>query len=557
MAEDIAARGLTVVRDDEGLLPLDREQDWLLVQLFDSLHRYDRGPTRGKAILAEMSGLGFGKLKGLALHANAEADVAELAAQTIAGNKRVILAMHVGVRSYAGKVGLPSVFDPVMDALGQVPHLVSVSFGSPYLIPERAKVGEESLPDTYICAYASCPPTEVAVARLLAGRAGATGRLPVSIPGVAPAGAGLMVLPERAPLRGDPVQEGVDPGLGDEISKLLVAAVAERIFPGAVCLVARNGRVLFEVAAGSESYAAEAPVVRTDTLYDLASLTKVCATTPVILALVDQGVLQLDDPVQRWVPEFAGPNKEQVQIRHLLAHSGGLKSYVRYFRTLSGKDELLAAAGSEELGSEPGSGVTYSDLGFMLLMAVAEAATRESFPDLAQRLVFDPLEMSQAAFAPTTAAPLVAAPTEKVPATDTFKRGYVHDENAFAMGGVSGHAGLFATAEDIARFGIAMMAGGRGHWSRSTLEQALQSQQEVGSRRGLGFDLLREGWAGSSFGEGAFGHTGFTGTSLWCDPQSGVCVVLLTNRVHPTRENSRIRGVRAALHDLVMHCVER
>ena len=557
LADDIAARGITVVRDDEDLLPLDREQEWLLVQLFDALHPQDRGPARGDALLASMRQLGFGKLKVVAVHADADPSVAKMAAQAIAGNKRVVLAMHVGVRSYAGKVGLPAVFDPVMDALAEVPTLASVSFGSPYLITERRIVSGEPLPYTYICAYASCPPTEVAVARLLSGKAGASGRLPVAIPGLAPAGAGLTVLPEGLPTIGDPELEGVSPKLAGEISELLQDAVAERIFPGAVCSVARNGKILCQVAEGRVSYDDEASPVAWGTLYDLASLTKVCATTPVVLALVEQGKLTLEDPVQRWLPEFVGVGKEQVTIRHLLAHSSGLPPYVRYFRSLSSKEAVLAAAMAEGLKTAPGAEVTYSDIGFMLLMAVAEAATQESFADLAQRLVFVPLEMSRATFAPTEASAVQAAPTERDGVTGLVKQGYVHDENAYAMGGVSGHAGLFATAEDVTRFGVAMMAGGRGRWSRPLVEEALRPQAAIGSRRGLGLDLLRPGWAGTTFGVGAFGHTGFTGTSLWCDPQSGVCVVLLTNRVHPTRENSRIGGVRAALHDLVMDRVER
>ncbi|MFY9343073.1 MAG: serine hydrolase domain-containing protein, partial [Planctomycetota bacterium] len=369
-------------------------------------------------------------------------------------------------------------------------------------------------------------------------------------PGVAAAGDGLTVLPGEAPAL--PPAELVDAALPERLRELLQQAIAERAFPGAVCLVARHGVVVAEVAAGRLTYDAGAAPVTTATRYDLASLTKVCATTPAVLAV--EG-LSLDDPVAKWLPAFTGPGKDQVTIRHLLAHQGGLPAYERYYRTLSGKDAIVGAATREGLMSEPGSGVTYSDLGFVLLMAVVEKCTGEPFERFVQRAVFDRFGMAGAGFVATSGEPLAgSAPTERDDQRGGVVAGFVHDENAFAMGGISGHAGMFATANDVARYGVALLAGGRGVLPRGVVAQATRPSG-IGSdtTRGLGFQLLTGvNWAGSNVPPGTFGHTGFTGTSLWCCPRHDLCVVLLSNRVHPTRVNNKILAVRRAVHDLVL-----
>ena len=315
----------------------------------------------------------------------------------------------------------------------------------------------------------------------------------------------------------------------------------------------RHGEVTARVAAGKVSYDADAAPVDAATRYDLASLTKVCATTPAVLALVADGVVSLDDPVQKWVPGFVGAGKDAVTVRHLMAHQGGLPSYVRFFRSLEGREQILQAAAAEGLMLEPGTSVRYSDLGFMLLMAVVEAASGQRFEDFVAARVTGPFGMD-AGFAPTAEAPIAAAPTEQDAWRGRVVQGHVHDENAFAMGGVSGHAGLFATADGVSRYASALLAGGGEVLPRALVEAAARPagvSDDV--TRGLGFQLLRSGtWAGTEVPAGTFGHTGFTGTSLWCSPRHDVSVVLLTNRVHPTRVNSQITSARRAVHDVVM-----
>jgi CubicO group peptidase (beta-lactamase class C family) len=293
------------------------------------------------------------------------------------------------------------------------------------------------------------------------------------------------------------------------------------------------------------------------TLYDVASLTKVCATTPLALRLIAQGKLGLDTKVCTLLPEFQGPGKERVTVRHLLTHSAGLVPYVQFFKTLQGRDAIVRAACAEGLRTEPEAEVAYSDLGMILLMACLERAGGAPFADLVQREVLTPLGMGAAAFA-RSGKPCAAPPTEQCAWRGRVIAGEVHDENAFAMGGVSGHAGLFATAPDVARVGLLFLAGGGGFLPTSLARTAIRhTDLPAGSTRALGFDTFVPGGSGGSLLHAtAFGHTGFTGTSMWCDPSRDLCIVLLSNRVHKTRVNAKIARVRRALHDAVVQAME-
>ncbi|MCA8966238.1 MAG: serine hydrolase, partial [Planctomycetes bacterium] len=540
---EIAARGLTLVRDRGDNLPLRAANagSTVIVDLLDkdegALHTFAAG-------LAALSARPELRLSG----ASSADEVAEVAAK-VAAAEIVVLGLSVKVREYSGGVALPPVLRPVLKALRDDQRVVAVSFGNPYLVMQVPAI------DTYLTAFVATTTTEEAAAAVLRGQGGCTGRLPVSIPGVAAAGSGASLYANDKLVPGDLQANDVAADLPAQLRARLQAAVDDGAFPGAVCLVARRGQLLTEVAVGRLEYAADAPPVTVDTPFDLASLTKVCATTPAILRLVALGKLSLDDPVQKWLPAFAGTGKEKVTIRHLLSHCGGLPAYVRYFRTLSGKEAIVAAAAAEGLMYEPATGTTYSDLGFILLMGVVEACSGEPFAAFVQREVFDRFGMDHARFAPTAGAPVEgAAPTERDDARGGVVRGYVHDENAFAMGGVSGHAGLFATGRDVLAYGVALLGGGRGVLPRDLLDAATRPVGLVpgDSSRGLGYQLQQSGtYAGTEVPPGTFGHTGFTGTSLVCDRQNDLCIVLLTNRVHPTRVNNKITAVRRAVHDLV------
>lgn len=545
VADQIAARGLTLVRDRDGALPLPAAglaADDLVVTLVDK--------DEGQGIVFAAS-LGADAARMVRLAGDSDAATVDAAVARIAASKRIVLGLHVKVREYQGGVGVPPALRPVLAALRPEQGVIAVSFGNPYLV--------QNLPhaDAFVAAYVDTERVERAAAAALRGQAAITGRLPVTIPGVAAGGTGLTALPGRELPRTSPALADLDPALPDRLFSLLYRAVNDKAFPGAVCVVARRGAIVAEVAVGAHEFADAAPAVTPDTRYDLASLTKVCATLPAVLKLVAAGKLSLDDPVQKHVPAFVGIGKDKVTVRHLLAHQAGLPAYERYYKTTQGKAAIVAAAAAEPLMAEPGASVVYSDLGFVLLMAVVEACSGEDFAAFAQREVFAPLGMTGASFHPTAGAPALAPPTEDDPARGGVVRGFVHDENAFAMGGVSGHAGLFAGAADVARLGIALLAGGRGWLPRDVAALATKPSGIGDDRtRALGMQLLADGgYGGTKVPEGTFGHTGFTGTSLWCDPRHDLCVVLLTNRVHPTRVNNKIHAVRRAVHDAVLQSV--
>ncbi len=546
VADTIAARGLTLVRDRDGALPLAADGPdggALLVTLLD---RDDPEQREGRVFAKYFEDRGAASLR---LASGSGSDDVAAAAKRVAAARTVVLSLCVKVREYQGGIGLPPNLAPVVAALRAEQQVFAVSFGNPYLVQHLPHA------DAWLAAYVSTSHVEHAAAAAIVGASELTGRLPVSIPGVAAAGTGLtQLLGNQLPRVMQPQEFELDGALPQRLRDVLDKAIADRVFPGAVCMVARRGTIVARVAAGRLGYDANDEPVTIETRYDLASLTKVCATTPAVLCLVAAGKLSLDDAVHEWVPAFAGGDKEKVTVRQLLAHQGGLRAHAPFHATLRGKEAIVAAAAAEPLAGAPGSTVVYSDLGFVLLMAVVERASGKRFDEFVQWNVLVPLQMTDAVFAPEGRAAERTAPTEDVAARGGVLRGVVHDENAFAMGGVSGHAGLFAPARDVLQFGVTMLAGGSGLLPRALVDEAIQPVAAGGDRkRGLGFQMLASGgWAGTNVPPDTFGHTGFTGTSLWCDPRHDLCVVLLTNRVHPTRAGNGITAVRAAVHDAVL-----
>jgi CubicO group peptidase (beta-lactamase class C family) len=317
-------------------------------------------------------------------------------------------------------------------------------------------------------------------------------------------------------------------------------------FPGAVIAVGRHDTVLLLAAVGH--YGIDDPrAVTPETVYDLASLTKVIGLTTACMMLVGEGKLDLDAPVQRYVPAFrgGGPGKERVTIRHLLTHSSGLPAWRPLYTEATTRATALALADTTALLRQAGDTFVYSDLGAIVLTQAVEAITGERLDGYLERHLFEPLRMTSTRFLPPLAWRDRIAPTERSQ-DGTIIRGTVHDENAWKLGGVSGHAGLFSTAPDLARFAEWLLRSDTNEWTR-------RQNLPPGSSRALGWDTPSENSsAGTLLSKRAFGHTGYTGTSIWLDPDRDLFIILLTNRVHPTRENGRIARVRPRVADLVV-----
>jgi CubicO group peptidase (beta-lactamase class C family) len=351
----------------------------------------------------------------------------------------------------------------------------------------------------------------------------------------------------------------LDPARLAAVPRYLAAEVDSGAFPGAVVAVGQHGRLALLAAVGRYGQSDPRPVDST-TVYDLASLTKVVGLTTAVMLLARDRVIDLDAPVQRYVPAFQGRWKDRVTVRHLLTHSSGLPAWRPLYVEATTRAGAFALTDTTPLTAEPGARTIYSDLGAIVLTQVVESVAGERLDVFLERRVFRPLGLRSTRFRPPPDWRDRVAPTEQS-ADGTVIRGTVHDENAWRLGGVSGHAGLFSTAPDLALFAAWMLDAwhGRAMAGRPSLPPELvrrfTARQGVppGPSRALGWDTPSEpSSAGSRPSALAFGHTGFTGTSLWLYPEHDLFVVLLTNRVHPTRENARITVVRPRVADLVM-----
>ena len=358
----------------------------------------------------------------------------------------------------------------------------------------------------------------------------------------------------------------------ERAAEILLHGILDRAFPAAAVEVGRIDRPLWRRSFGALTYEPEARETADDTIFDLASLTKVIATTTLIMRAVDDGVLALDDPIRARLTEWRGADREAVTVRDLLAHSSGLPAYLPFFRDHTGRVEFEPAICHTALEYSPGTQSIYSDLGFMLLGFMLEDAGSLQ-PRAAGR--FDPATTFAARFkriaAFITPAPLAftptrmwrerSAPTEMDPWRGRLLIGEVHDENTWALGGAAGHAGLFGTASAVgafARAALRTLAGENLLAQPATFREFIRRTPVPGSSRALGWDtMLPTSSCGTRMSETAIGHTGFTGTSLWIDWERDLYVVLLTNRVHPTRENNRLKAIRPAFHDAVVEEAER
>jgi CubicO group peptidase (beta-lactamase class C family) len=366
---------------------------------------------------------------------------------------------------------------------------------------------------------------------------------------------------DAAPARRDTLVEappeaaGFAPGLTARLDSAMAALVADARVPGAVLAVGRGAKLVHLRGYGHTDWRAGAPAADATTLYDLASLTKVVATTTAAMTLADAGRLELDRPVRAYVPALDAPDKRGITVRMLLAHRSGLEAGAPLYDRVRGKEAYVRAIGARPAQAPPGTRTEYGDWNMVLLQAVVERVAGRPLDAFVRDRVFGPLGMRDARFRPDTAD---AALRRRIAPTDVAW-GVVHDPNARAMGGVSGHAGLFATARDLAVFAQAMLNGGRYGAARlaapETVARWTAAQRADGSRA-LGWDTSAPAsGAGALFSPRSYGHTGFTGTSLWVDPDRDLFVVLLLHRVHRRGESVGIGGARRRVHDLIQQAV--
>ena len=354
---------------------------------------------------------------------------------------------------------------------------------------------------------------------------------------------------------------GLDTSLVGKLDKIVKTSIEEAVAPGVAIAVGRNGHIAYMKGYGYIDWNQPgSPAVDTNTLYDLASLTKVIATTTLAMILEEGGQLDLNRTVVSYLPEFNSPEKAQITVKQLLTHSGGLEAGASIFRTARGRDQYLAQINARPLQYTPGTNMIYSDWDMILLQLVMERIGGKTLDVLAAEKIFRPLGMIDTQFQPSFTLRPRIAPTQVDDDRGGLLWGTVHDENAWAIGGVAGHAGLFSTAKDLALFSMMILNGGEGVNGVRVVKPATiarwTARQGKESTRALGWDSPEGGSsAGQFFSPWSFGHTGFTGTSIWIDPEKDLFVVVLTNRVNPTGNNNRHVQLRRDVADAVQQAV--
>jgi CubicO group peptidase (beta-lactamase class C family) len=338
---------------------------------------------------------------------------------------------------------------------------------------------------------------------------------------------------------------------------LLDQSILDRAFPAASVAVLYRGQLIAFRAFGRYTYDPDSTPVSPVTIFDIASVSKVVATTTAAAILYERRALDLDAPV---------PGRSDLTIRALLTHTSGLPAYIKLFQQTRDRDELLALAYLTPLEVPAGSRTEYSDIGFIILGDVLEKLSGEPLRHFCQREIFDPLGLPDTMFNPPAAIRTRIAPTAE---SDTLRhhvvQGEVHDENAWVMNGVAGHAGLFSTSYDLAVFAHLWLGARSFHAVKGTVQKGpvLQpttitdfTRQQPSTTRALGWDRpTPPSSSGQHFSPSSFGHLGFTGTSLWCDPEKDLAVVLLTNRVWPDSRNQSIRQIRPRFHDAIVEAL--
>jgi beta-glucosidase-like glycosyl hydrolase/CubicO group peptidase (beta-lactamase class C family) len=554
LAEEIARKAVTVLGNERNVLPLSKADARKILDLVisdaedPSDGRHFHGLLRDRHAI-----LDFVKVDSRS--DSAEYDAALESARTA---DLILCQLHFYTRSGEQTGFIPK---KQVDFLGKVIALgkpvIAIAFGNPYVAMEFPRT------DAYVCAYSDALVMQQAVAEVLFAEEPARGKLPVTIPGVFKFGDGVEY-PKQTLRTGLPEEAGIDSEELRKVDRIIEAAIKDSAFPGAVLLVAKDGIIVHDRAYGSYDYGIYSKRVDVNTIYDLASVTKVIATTSAVMRLVDERKVKLTDPVVNYIPQFGQNGKEKITIYNLMVHNSGLPAWRRFYDFCTTPQCVLDSIYATPLVYETGDSTIYSDLGLITMGKVIEQVSHTTLDRFVDSVFFKPLGMTNTMYNPPQRLWSRIAATE----VDTFWRrtgqavlGTVHDENASVLGGVSGHAGLFSTASDLTIMMQMLLNGGTYGGTRYLKAETIKrftTRQSEQSTRGIGWDLKSpsHSWAGTLLSNRTFLHTGFTGTSVAADPERNLIIILLTNRVYPTRNNLKISTVRPQVHDAVLRALK-
>ena len=591
LADSAAVRSITLVGDAGGLVPMRAEAPVETVHLLYARSSWlwaSRAFSQG--LLARVPGA-----REVRLDERSDAAAYASAAEAVASGGRVIVSVYVPPSVGSGEEALPEPLRALVNEAATEKPTVLLSFASPYLV--------RALPDvsSYLVAWGDREVSQRAALGALFGEQAITGRLPIPIPPLAAIGDGLdraqvttridtrtvddplvaAGIVDRAGHRvfgqdqsvADPASVGMSAEGLARVDSIIEAALTDSAASGAALAIGRRGQLVSLKAFGELAYGSGRPVTPTS-IWDMASVSKVVGTTTAAMMLVGDGLLDLDAPVVSYLPYWSrgDDRKSRVTVRQLLLHRTGLPPFRRWFFDIAGLEAYKAAAADEPLDLEPGVETVYSDIGIMTLAWVIEEVAQQSLDSFLNDRLWQPLGMLESRYRPSaTLRPRIAATEMDTTWRHELVWGRVHDENADAMGGVAGHAGLFSTAVDLSVFARMMLNGGvspacrpeevagepcpvaRASAQRLVEQDVLEmftTRFDESSSRALGWDTPSARSSGGDYvTSDAYGHTGYTGTSIWLDPELDLWVVLLTNRVHPTRENQKHIPMRRAVHD--------
>lgn len=590
-ADTAASRSITLVRDDDGLVPMDPSS------LSPTLHVVYASSTRLWADRAFGTGLGARAfdLTEMRLDERSDSAAYSAVAAAVADADRVIVSAYISAGAGSGESALPPPLRALVSASVESVPTVLISFGNPYLISAVPDIG------SYMIAWGDRAVSQRAALAALFGEEGVSGRLPIALSPFHALGHGLdrskvdervvtrsvddalvaagIVEYGRGSPRGhsqsvaDPATVGMSAAALARVDSIVQAGVTDSVASGVAIAIGRRGRLVSLRGFGELQYGTGRPVTPTS-IFDLASVSKVVATTTATMMLVEDGLLDLDSPVVDYLPRWSRGDvrKKGVTVRQLLLHRTGLIPFRTWYFEIEGLEAYRAAVDDEPLEVSPGTRTAYSDIGVMTLAWVVEEVSGKTLDDFLQERLWNPLGMLETRYTPSSTLRSRIAATE----VDTVWRnemvwGTVHDENADAMGGVAGHAGLFSTVVDLSVFARMMLNDGvspactprtdpgepcpvRRIDSQRLLDsntvELFTTRYDSASSRALGWDTPNDQSSGGDYvTTAAFGHTGYTGTSIWMDPELDLWVVLLTNRVHPNRDNQEHVPFRRAVHD--------
>jgi len=544
-AEEAFAQSITLVKDDSNAVPLDPgkiDQTAVIIVTDDIKYGFP-----GNRFVQEISSR-IDHPRIIRISPETSPEMLNRLAEFLPRLDAVILGVFVRFRDHKGSIGLPPEQSKMLTQLLSLDKpMVTVGFGTPYLL--------RYFPDakTYITTYSTSDEAQTAAVRSIFGEKPITGKLPVTLPSGYQFGHGL----EREPSSNVWAEEQ-DPQRFRNVIDLVKQGIADSVAPGMAVYIARDDKVLLAKGFGHFEYDPASTVVTRHSIFDLASLTKVSATTPLAMQMYEQSLLHLNKPVKDYLPGFSGGMKDSVTIFNLLTHSSGLLPWKRFWLELDDSSKVFQDIEQSDLMYAPGDSSVYSDLGMILTGHILEKLGEEPLNILAKNRLYEPLGMNH-----TTYLPPVSWKPDIVPTVydgdirGRLLQGDVHDPNAAFLGGVSGHAGLFSTIDDLGRYAQMLLSNGyydgKKYFRQSTIRLFTTRKMKT---RALGWDTADStgGWYGKYLSPRAFVHTGYTGTSIVIDPEYNIIIILLTNRVYPNGGSggSSIFDFRPKFHNVVM-----